>query len=62
ITRLACHPLTRHDGPVSVMRAYTVEEYTRMVADAEIGTPVTIRRHHWYRVSLTRNKKEGGDA
>ena len=62
ITRLACHPLTQHDGPVSVMRAYTVEEYTQMIAEAEIGAPVAIRRHHWYRVSLVRTKGEGDDA
>lgn len=37
LTRLVgAHPLTQHDGPLSVLRAYTKAEYTAMCRDANL--------------------------
>src|SRR5581483_794490 len=50
--------LTRHDGPASVMRAYSVAEY-RAMAEAlglRVGRDVTLRRSLFYRVALIRNR------
>jgi len=50
--------LTRHDGPASVMRAYSVAEY-RAMAEAlglRVGRDVTLRRSLFYRVALIRSK------
>lgn len=50
--------LTRHDGPASVLRAYSVEEY-RAMAEAvglRVGQEVVLRRRLFYRVAILRNK------
>jgi hypothetical protein len=50
--------LTQHDGPASVLRAYSVPEY-RAMAEAlglRIGREVTLRRSLFYRVALIRDK------
>lgn len=43
--------ITRHDGPASVLRAYTTGELGEIAASASIGTPV-IRRYPPYRQCL----------
>ena len=50
--------LTRHDGPASVMRAYSLSEYAKMVAGVNLqaGRDVTIRGSLFYRVALLREK------
>ena len=47
VTRLlACHPISRHDGPLSVRRAYSPEEMRRLADKA--GAPVPrIERYPW---------------
>ena len=51
--------LTRHDGPASVLRAYSREEYGRMAAalDLEMGREVLLRGSLFYRLALVREKK-----
>lgn len=54
--------LTRHDGPASVLRAYSVPEY-RQMADAlelQVGSDVELRRSLFYRVALIRRKETFG--
>jgi SAM-dependent methyltransferase len=41
---LACHPISRHDGPLSVRRAYSPDELTTLAEKAGIPTP-RIKRH-----------------
>ena len=43
---LACHPISRHDGPLSVRRAYSPEELRKLAEKA--GAPVPrIERYPW---------------
>ncbi|HVG00873.1 MAG TPA: methyltransferase domain-containing protein [Chloroflexia bacterium] len=42
--------LTRHDGPASVLRAFTPRELRRMAA--EVGVPVSVHTHPFWRVAL----------
>ena len=43
---LACHPSSRHDGPLSVRRAYSPEEIRKLAEKA--GAPVPrIERYPW---------------
>jgi SAM-dependent methyltransferase len=50
LTRLVgAHPLTQHDGPVSVLRAYTKAEYAAMCRDANLPH-CTVRIVPMYRV------------
>ncbi len=52
LTRLVgAHPLTRHDAPVSVLRAYTKVEYAAMCRDAHLPD-CTVRVVPMYRVVL----------
>lgn len=44
--------LTRNDGPLSVLRSFTVEELQRLGRDAGIANP-TVRRHHPFRLILS---------
>ncbi len=50
--------LTRHDGPASVLRAYSVFEYGEMsrAIGLEVGHDVALRRSPMYRVALIRDK------
>ncbi|OGL13834.1 MAG: hypothetical protein A3F92_12340 [Candidatus Rokubacteria bacterium RIFCSPLOWO2_12_FULL_71_22] len=41
---LRCHPISRHDGPLSVRRAYSPPELAALAARAGLG-PLAIRRH-----------------
>lgn len=42
--------LTRHDGPTSVLRAFTPRELKRMAAEA--GVPVSVFKHPFWRVAV----------
>lgn len=57
ITRM--NRLTRHDGPASILRAYSVPEYRSMPAPLGLreGTDYRLRRSAFYRVALVRDKK-----
>ncbi|MCS6777292.1 MAG: methyltransferase domain-containing protein [Chloroherpetonaceae bacterium] len=50
--------LTRHDGPASVLRAYSLPEYRRMVeaVHLRVGEEVELKGSLFYRVALIRNK------
>jgi len=50
--------LTRHDGPLSVRRAYTLPELHGMVQAAGIQG-VAIRRHPLFRVTLVKEQRDG---
>jgi hypothetical protein len=47
----ACHDVTRHDGPLSVLRAYSVEEVRKMMYLAGF-TPVRVSTALGYRFVL----------
>jgi ubiquinone/menaquinone biosynthesis C-methylase UbiE len=49
---LGFHPVSRHDGVVSIMRGYTGDELRRLVASTLGRTPVVRRRMGW-RVTAT---------
>lgn len=51
--------LTRHDGPASVLRAYSVPEYRAMPQSFGLdeGKDFSLRRSLFYRVALTRTKE-----
>jgi SAM-dependent methyltransferase len=51
LTRMAGDAVARHDGPLSVLRAFTVPELTGLAREA--GLPhLRARREPWFRVSL----------
>lgn len=45
--------LARHDGPLSVLRAFTVSEVRAMVTAAGVRN-VDVRRHPWFRIAIVR--------
>src|SRR5574337_1882023 len=45
--------VARHDGPLSVLRSFTVSEVRAMVAAAGVHD-VDIRRHPWFRIAIVR--------
>lgn len=49
---LGFHPVSRHDGVVSIMRGYTCDELRRLVTGA-IGRPPVVRRRIGWRVTAT---------
>lgn len=49
--------LTRHDGPASVLRAYTPREMRRIAADANV--PVRVYKHPFWRMALVGRNVEG---
>jgi hypothetical protein len=49
---LRFHPVTRHDGVVSVLRGFTAAELTTMIQDA-VGRPPTISRQLGFRLTAT---------
>ena len=56
---LRANRLTRHDAPLSVMRAYTLPEYRAMLRDADLPpTESSAVRRPMYRAVLTRRKRE----
>jgi len=44
---LRCHPISRHDGPLSVRRAYSAAELTALAQKAGITT-LRVRAHPIY--------------
>ena len=50
-TLLSRNRLTRHDAPVSVLRAYTPEEASSLAREAGWQTP-QIRREPWFRMTM----------
>jgi 2-polyprenyl-3-methyl-5-hydroxy-6-metoxy-1,4-benzoquinol methylase len=55
LSRLAGNAVVRHDGPLSVRRAFTTEELSALAAAA--GLPyLAARREPWFRVSLSGEK------
>lgn len=55
---VARNHLTRHDGPVSVLRAYTPPELEQLARNAGIGT-FTVRRHFPFRQVLIARRPPG---
>jgi len=51
LSLMACHAVTRHDGPLSVLRAYSVEEVREMARLAGL-TPVRVSMALGYRFML----------
>ena len=51
------HPLTRHDAPASVRRAFTVPEYRKMVALSGVQN-VRVQTHWYFRVALVQKKSQ----
>lgn len=49
---LGFHPVSRHDGVLSIMRGYAGDELARLVASSTGQTPV-VRRHIGWRVTAT---------
>lgn len=49
------HPVTRHDGPLSVRRAFTHAELRTLAAEASLSHP-NVRTHAPFRVSLAWDK------
>lgn len=55
-------PYTRHDGPISVLRAFTKDELRNAMED-ELLEPAHVRRLFFYRlVGVARRKPTPGDA
>jgi hypothetical protein len=50
--------VVRHDGPVSVRRAFTVSELEELARRAGLGY-LSARRHAGFRLSLTGAKHHG---
>lgn len=56
---VARHRLTRHDGPLSVLRAYRTDEVRTLALAA--GLPhATVRRHQFFRQALVARTGPGG--
>lgn len=53
---IARNRLTRHDGPLSVLRAYTGEEVKSLALDCGIE-PLHVRKHAFFRQALLANKR-----
>ena len=53
------HPFTRHDGPASVRRAWTVPEYRKMVGLSGVHG-VRVFAHWYFRVALVQDKRDLG--
>ena len=49
---LGFHPVSRHDGVVSIMRGYAGDELRRLVESA-VGQPPNVKRHMGWRVTAT---------
>ncbi|MHB1863020.1 MAG: methyltransferase domain-containing protein [Gemmatimonadaceae bacterium] len=56
---LGFHPVTRHDGVVSVLRGFTAGELASLVRDATGATP-HVRRHLGYRLTAVWSAREAG--
>lgn len=52
LTRLGpFHPMTRHDGPLSVRRAFTPDELSRLAAASGLGAGGRLVRHPFWRMA-----------
>lgn len=49
---LSGNRLTRHDGPISVLRGFRAQELRRMATEAGL-TDMRLSRHRWFRIALT---------
>jgi len=59
---LGCHPISRHDGPLSVRRAYSAAELGVLAGKARLAR-VTVRRFPWLlRVVLAADYGEPQDV
>ena len=54
---LKAHPFTRHDGPASVRRAFTPQEYRKMVALSGVNG-IRVVPHWYFRIALVRDKQK----
>ncbi len=50
---LSTNRLTRHDGPISVLRGFRPDKLRRMAAEAGLSN-VTISHHPWFRLALVK--------
>ena len=50
---LSANRLTRHDGPMSVLRGFRPEELLHMATEAGLGD-VRVSLHPWFRITLIR--------
>ncbi len=50
---LSANRLTRHDGPISVLRGFRPDEMLRMATEAGL-TAVKLSFHPWFRIALTK--------
>ena len=55
LAAVQAHPFTRHDGPASVRRAFSLREYRRMVALSGVQG-VRLHAHWYFRVALVQTK------
>ena len=54
ITRvLSTNRLTRHDGPISILRGFRPDELFRMATEAGVAD-VRLSLHPWFRIALVR--------
>jgi len=58
LSRLAGDEVVRHDGPLSVRRAFTPEDLSRSAERAGLEY-LRVRRHPWFRLSLAGEKSPG---
>ncbi len=56
---LGAHPVTRHDGPASVRRAFTPREYAKIVAISGVQN-VRVSTRWYFRVALVQDKSKRG--
>jgi 2-polyprenyl-3-methyl-5-hydroxy-6-metoxy-1,4-benzoquinol methylase len=56
LSLIRAHRFTRHDGPASVRRAFTLPEYRKMVALSGVNG-IRIRTDWYYRVVLVKEKR-----
>ena len=55
LAAVQAHPFSRHDGPASVRRAFSLREYRRMVALSGVQG-VSLHTHWYFRVALVQTK------
>ena len=55
LAAVQAHPFSRHDGPASVRRAFSLWEYRRMVALSGVQE-VRLHTHWYFRVALVQTK------
>lgn len=54
------HPFVRHDGPISVARAFTAKDWRRLIREAGLADiPIAVRWRFPFRLCVARLKDEG---